>query len=172
MSGFQSGRPLDSWRWLVMPALIALVATLLTDIPLRIWGTRLPQPVYLLVLAFSWAVIRPSLLPPFVLLLLGLYLDLFEGGAVGLWPTCILMAYGFVLMTRPMMTGQSRVVMWGWYAAACLLAFTAAYLLSMLDALSTPNLLATFWQWLATALLYPFAHSLIERFEDADVRFR
>ena len=116
--------------------------------------------------------IRPSLLPPFVLLLLGLYLDLFYGGALGLWPTCLLLAYGFVLMTRPMMTGQSRAMMWLWYATSCLLAFLAAYLLAMLDALVTPNLLATFWQWLATALLYPFAHRLIERFEDADVRFR
>ncbi len=42
----------------------------------------------------------------------------------------------------------------------------------MLDALETPNLLGAFWQWLVTALLYPFAHNLIQRFEDADVRFR
>jgi rod shape-determining protein MreD len=172
MSGFQANRPLDSWRWLAIPAVVVVIAAVLTDIPLRIFGIRLPEPVYCMVLAFSWAVIRPSLLPPFVLLLLGLYLDLFHGGAVGLWPTCLLLAYGFVLMTRPMMIGQSRAMMWAWYAVACLLAFTAAYLLAMLDALVTPNLLATFWQWLATALLYPFAHRLIERFEDADVRFR
>ena len=42
----------------------------------------------------------------------------------------------------------------------------------MLDALVTPNLLATFWQLLVTVLLYPFAHRLIARYEDADVRFR
>jgi rod shape-determining protein MreD len=172
MSGFQSSKPLDSWRWMVIPALVVVAATILTGIPLRVFSTRLPEPVYGLVLAFSWAVIRPSVLPPFVLLLLGLYLDLYHGGEVGLWPTSLLLAYGFVLTTRPMMTGQSRAMMWIWYAVACLMAFVAAYLLSMLDALETPNLLATFWQWLATALLYPFAHRLIQRFEDADVRFR
>jgi rod shape-determining protein MreD len=31
---------------------------------------------------------------------------------------------------------------------------------------------AVAWQYLATILLYPFSHRLIERFEDADVRFR
>jgi rod shape-determining protein MreD len=172
MSGFQSSKPLVTWRWLTVPALVVVVATVLTDIPLRVFGARLPEPVYGLVLAFSWAVIRPSLLPPFVLLLLGLYSDLFDGGEIGLWPTSLLLAYGFVLVTRPMMIGQSRAMMWAWYAIACLLAFTAAYLLTMLDALETPNLLSAFWQWLVTALLYPFAHSLIQRFEDADVRFR
>jgi rod shape-determining protein MreD len=35
-----------------------------------------------------------------------------------------------------------------------------------------PSLLALGWQYLATLILYPFAHRLIERYEDADVRFR
>jgi rod shape-determining protein MreD len=35
-----------------------------------------------------------------------------------------------------------------------------------------PNIFGVCWQFLATAALYPFAHRLIERFEDADVRFR
>lgn len=172
MSGFEANRPLDSWRWLVFPAILVVVAEILTDIPLRIFGLRLPQPAYGLVLAFSWAVIRPSILPPFVLLLIGLYSDLFHGGAFGLWGTCLLLAYGFVLLTRPMMTGQGRGVMWMWYAGACLVAIGAGYLLTMLGALVTPNLLSTFWLWLVTAALFPFAYRLIERFEDADVRFR
>ena len=29
-----------------------------------------------------------------------------------------------------------------------------------------------FWQFLASLVLFPFAHRLIERFDDADVRFR
>ena len=34
------------------------------------------------------------------------------------------------------------------------------------------SFIAVGWQFLATIVLYPFAHWLIERFEDADVRFR
>ena len=46
------------------------------------------------------------------------------------------------------------------------------FLFTMLDSLAMPSLLAVFWQFLVTALLFPFAHRLIDRFEDADVRFR
>jgi rod shape-determining protein MreD len=42
----------------------------------------------------------------------------------------------------------------------------------MLDSLAMPSLIAVFWQFLATVLLFPFAQSLVDRFEDADVRFR
>jgi rod shape-determining protein MreD len=172
MSGFQAHRPLDSWRWLAIPVVVCVLATLLAAIPFRFLHMRLPEPVFPLILAFAWAVIRPSILPPVLLLLLGLWMDLFWGGPLGLWSIGLLVAYGFVLFTRAMMTGQSRMMMWAWYAATCGLGMLSAYLLTMLDALVTPNLFATFWQFLVTALLYPFAHRLIQRFEDADVRFR
>ena len=47
-----------------------------------------------------------------------------------------------------------------------------AYLFVMLDSKSSPGLVPTAWQFLATIVLYPFAQRLIDRFEDADVRFR
>ena len=71
-----------------------------------------------------------------------------------------------------MMVGQSRPMMWAWFAVACALAEGAAFLVTQLDVRATPNLLAMLWQFLATILLYPFAHRLIDRFEDADIRFR
>lgn len=172
MSGFQASRPLNAWRWLGLPFAACIVATVLFALPVRILGFALPEPVFPLVPAFAWAVIRPSLLPPLLLMGLGLFLDVFWYAPMGLWATSLLMAYGFVLLTRAAMTGQSRLMMWIWFAAAAGLAMGSAYLLSMLNALITPNALATFWQLAASVLLYPFAHRLIERFEDADVRFR
>ena len=88
------------------------------------------------------------------------------------WLTLSLLAYAAVLSARSVMTGQSRAMRQFWFAAASALAMLVGFLLSALDSLTTPNLFAVFWQFLATALLYPFAHRLIERFEDADVRFR
>ena len=49
MSGFEANRPLDSWRWLAVPAVVVVVAVVLTDIPLRILGIRLPEPIYCMV---------------------------------------------------------------------------------------------------------------------------
>jgi len=172
MSGFQSHRGLDPWGWLGMPMAACFIGVLVVGIPLRLFGLALPEPVFGLVPAFAWAVIRPSIMPPVLLMILGLFTDLFWGGAFGLWAVSLLVAYGFILITRSTMTGQSPAMMWAWFAVACLLAEGTAYLLTMLDALNTPNPLASIFQLLVTVLLYPFAHRLITRFEDADVRFR
>jgi rod shape-determining protein MreD len=169
MSG---GRALNPGRWLGVPMLMCVVATIVFAAPIRIWGLQLPEPVFAMVPAFAWAMIRPSILAPFAILLLGLFLDIFWGGPTGLWGLSLLVAYAMVLILRNMMTGQSRPMMWVWFAGVSAVAMTAAFLFTMLDSLAMPSLLAVFWQFLVTALLFPFAHRLVDRFEDADVRFR
>jgi rod shape-determining protein MreD len=167
-----SARPLEPWRWLVAPLLLALVASILFAAPIRIFGLRLPEPVFALIPTFAWAVIRPAVLAPFLVLAMGLFLDLFWGSPLGLWALALLIAYGATLFTRQMMSGQSRVMMLVWYSTICALTMGAGYLFTMLDSLNAPSPLAVFWQFLATMLLFPFANRLIEQFEDADVRFR
>lgn len=169
MSG---GRALNPVRWLGVPMLLCIFATILFAAPIRIWGLQLPEPVFAMVPAFAWAMIRPSILAPFALLILGLFLDIFWGGPTGLWGLSLLVAYAMVLILRNAMTGQSRPMMWAWYVGVCAVAMTTGYLVTMLDVKSAPSLIAVFWQLLATALLFPFAHRLIDRFDDADVRFR
>jgi rod shape-determining protein MreD len=71
-----------------------------------------------------------------------------------------------------MMSGQSRLVLWVWFVVMVLICMTAGYVITVLDTGTRPSLIATFWQVLPTALLYPFCDRLIDRFEDADVRFR
>ncbi|WP_421930984.1 hypothetical protein [Phenylobacterium sp.] len=167
-----AARPLDPWRWLGFPMLQCLGWTLLFGIPLRVFTLQLPEPVFCMVPAFAWAVIRPSIIAPFGVLLMGLILDIFWGSPLGLWALSLLTAYGVVLLCRNWMVGQSRPMMWAWFAAACGIASLAGFLFTRLDARASPSLIAVFWQFLATILLYPFAHRLIDRFEDADVRFR
>lgn len=150
----------------------AILATIVFGIPMTFWGLQLPEPVFPLAVAFAWAVIRPSVLAPFGVLLMGLFLDVYWGGAIGLWAICLLIAYGMALAGRSMMAGQNRAVVWAWYGMVTATAMLAGYLFVMLDAKATPGLIPVAWQFLATILLYPFAHRLIEIFEDADVRFR
>ena len=167
-----AARPLEPWRWLGVPMVQAIIATILFGIPLRAFGMQLPQPVFPMVLAFAWAVIRPSMLAPFGVLLLGLFLDVFWGGPMGLWAVCLLIAYGLALAGRTMMAGQNQLVLWGWYGLATATAMVAGYLFVMLDSKSTPGIVALAWQFVATIVLYPFGQRLIDLFEDADVRFR
>ena len=141
-------------------------------IPLRIFTLAMPEPIFPVALAFAWAVIRPSVLGPFAVLLLGLFLDLFWGGPIGLWPLSLLLSYSLILMSRSLMVGQGVEILFGWYLAATALAMGCAYFATLLTAEGLPNALGTLWQYLVTAALFPLSYRLIERFEDADVRFR
>ncbi len=172
MSGL-TGR-LNPVLWLGLPALACAAGSLVLATPVRIFNLGLPEPVFALVPAFAWAVIRPSVLPPFVLVALGLFLDALWGGPFGLWPLCLLAAYAPVLMARAFLTGQDFVVLWVWYAAACALAFGVGFVVISARAERAA------WRWsaarlvqfLVSAALFPLAHRLIVRYEDADVRFR
>jgi rod shape-determining protein MreD len=168
----QPSQPLHPFAWLGLPMLLCVVATVVLGMPIRVLGFGLPEPILPMVLAFSWAVIRPSLLGPFALLLTGLFVDLYWGAPLGLWTLSLLLAYFVSLIMRNLMVGQSGAVLWGWYAGMTIFAFGFAYLLTLSRGATAPNLGATALQLVVTAALYPLAHRLIDRFEDADIRFR
>lgn len=170
MSG--AARTLEPWRWIGVPVLQVAALTLLFAIPLRFWGLGLPEPVFALPVVFAWAVIRPAMLAPPAILLMGVFMDHLWGAPRGFWPVLLLIAYGTVFAARSMLAGRSRIELWAWYAAVTALTLGAGYLIVMLDVKGTPSPLSVGWQFLATVVLYPFADRLIERFEDADVRFR
>lgn len=167
-----AARPMDPLQWLGLPFLACVVGTVILAVPLRVAGLQLPEPVFALVPVFSWAMLRPAILAPFGVLMLGLFLDIFWGGPIGLWALSLLVAYGVVFFLRSMLAGQSQLMMAVWYLATCALAFGAAFLFTVMDVGGAPSLVAILWQFLATIVLYPLAARLIDRFEDADVRFR
>ncbi|WP_346426496.1 hypothetical protein [Brevundimonas naejangsanensis] len=165
-------RMVGPMQWIGYPALIAAAATVLFAIPLRLFGLPLPEPVWPLVLAFAWPLIRPSMLAPAVLFVLGLFLDLFWGGALGLWAISLLAVYGVILLAAKFLSGQATIVLFALYVISTGLAFTVAYAVTRMDAGNGPSLLAMAGQVIPTLLLFPLADWLIERFDDADVRFR
>jgi rod shape-determining protein MreD len=152
--------------------LICCAASLVFAVPIRVFGLAPPEPVFALVPAFAWAMIRPSILPPIAVLILGLFLDALWGGPLGLWPLCLLAAYGSVLFARAFLSGQDFLVMWGGYAGACAIAMTTGLVCMRLETGASPSLVGAGWQFLASAALFPFAWRLIERYESADARFR
>lgn len=165
-------RVVGPMQWIVYPALIALAAAILLQTPVELFGLHLPEPVIPMVLAFAWPLIRPSVLAPLVLAALGLLLDILTYGPLGLWGLTFLVIYSVVLASRSFLAGQDTAVLFVWYAACCVLAFVLAYVAMAVIAGTPASLISVFLQLLPTLLLFPFAHRLIERFEDGDVRFR
>jgi rod shape-determining protein MreD len=165
-------RVIGSFELVFRPALIAIALTIILATPVEMFGLKLPEPVLPLVLAFAWPLIRPSMLAPATLFALGLFLDMFWGGTLGLWPLCLISVYGVVLTSRNLLAGQETQVLFVWYAICTLVAFLMAYLVVTLDAGRAPSLLALLGQVIPTLLLFPVADWMIQRFDDGDVRFR
>lgn len=159
-------------QWIVYPALIVIALTVLLATPVAVFGFKLPEPILPLVLAFAWPLIRPSMLAPAVLFGLGLFLDLFLGGPLGMWPLALMAVYAVVLATRALLAGQETQALFGWYVGCVVLAFLLAYLVVSVTAGNAPSLLALFGQVIPTLLLFPAANWLIERFDDGDTRVR
>ncbi len=168
----RTARPLNPIQWIVIPALLSVLATIVVSVPVQVFGLRLPEPVFFMAPLFAWALIRPSILAPFAALASGLFLDLWWGSALGLWGLTLVLAYGLVLFTRNLVAGQGRAVLWLWYGAVTALAMGGAYLFTMLDVGSAASPLAVFWQTAATAALFPLAHRMIEHYDDVDGPFR
>ena len=165
-------QPLNPSTWLVAPALSCALASVLLALPIRIFGLGLPEPVFAMAPAFAWGLIRPSVLPPFVLVALGLFQDGLWGGALGLWPLCLLSLYGGAFFMRRILNGQDFWLLGAAYAAGCALAFGVGVLLTTVVAGVVPNLVGVGLQLAVTVVLFPLGWALIDRFEDADVRFR
>lgn len=158
--------------WILFPALIALVLTFLFATPVRLFGLSLPEPIFPMVLAFAWPLIRPSILAPLMLLLCGLFLDMLWGGPLGLWAVVMLGVYGVVLLVRGLILGQETLLLFIWYAGATFIGYFVAWLFVTLDAGAAPSIFGGLWQVLITIALFPAANHLIQRFDDGDVRFR
>jgi rod shape-determining protein MreD len=158
--------------WLIAPVMLSLIASFLIALPIRIFGLQAPEPVFALVPAFAWAMIRPSVLPAIALVALGLGQDLLWGTPLGFWALCLLSAYGLIFLVRVILSGQDFWILWRWYAGACAMALAVGVLLTFLRAGQAPSLIGVGLQFAVTAVLFPFAWALVERYEDADVRFR
>lgn len=165
-------RPLQPVMWIGLPLIVCMLGVTAFALPIRLWTLQLPEPVFGLAPAFAWAFIRPSVLAPAALLVLGLFQDLMWGTPLGFWSVCLLGLHGLVLVARTSLSGQGFWVLWGWYGSGCAAAFGLGVVLAGLSAGNVPNLLGVAAQWLISVAIYPFAYQLIDRYEDADVRFR
>ena len=160
------------WRWLGVPLLLALLATILFAVPVQVAGLRLPEPLWMMPLVFAWPLIKPSVSGPLAILVAGIFLDLFWQGALGLWPLAMLTGYAAVLFARPLIVGQSPLILAAWYVGVTAVTFSAATLLTIFDLRAAPQAAAIGLQAFATVLLYPAAYRLLDAFEDVGSRVR
>jgi rod shape-determining protein MreD len=151
---------------------MCIAATVVLGTPVRIFGLPLPEPIFPMILAFAWPLIRPSMLGPAMLFLLGVFEDLFLRTPLGFWTLALLGIYAVILFSRSLLVGQETKVLLGWWLAVVAGAFVYAYFFRMLDVKVAPGIVPTLLQFAPTAALFPLAQMLVQRFDDGDVRFR
>jgi rod shape-determining protein MreD len=161
--------PLD---WVGYPALACVALSVAFATVVRFIGFPPPEPIFPMMLAFAWPLIRPSMVGPVTLLVLGLFEDLLFNTPMGLWALVLLGVYAGILATRHLIVGQDSRVLFGWWAGAVGAAYFAAYLVVWMSDGGAPSLIDSTLQLLVTLALFPFANNLVQRYDDGDVRFR
>lgn len=177
LRGGMATKVVGMWDWILFPALFSIAATIVLAVSMQLvikplsLPVYLPEPIWPMVLAFAWPLIRPSYITPFALALLGLFLDYFWGTPKGLWTLLLMLVYAAMTALRTFMIGQDRLVVFAIYVASELVAFTVGVIFMTLDTGQVPRLVSVAEQMFATTLLFPFVLYLLEKYLHADVRF-
>ena len=173
--GLRSGmasRIIGPWDWIIAPALLSMAMTIVLATSFQPFGFYLPEPVSPFILAFTWPLIRPSYIAPFVLGVLGLFLDLFWGGPLGFWTLTLTLVYGVLLTLRTYIIGQDWLIIFGIFLLSELIFFSVGIILVSIDSGAVPRLWGSVEQAFATTLLFPFVLYLLEKYIHSDVRFQ
>jgi rod shape-determining protein MreD len=139
----------------LLPGLSAVFLVMLVNLPVSLTGDLFPAPLLALTAVYFWALVRPDLMPPFVVLVVGLLEDLLSGGPPGVWATGFIAAYALVDRQRDNLAGLAGVAAVFGFAAAMLLAAAATFILTWIMYLRAPPLAPLLLASMVTVLFYP-----------------
>ena len=139
----------------LFPALIAAGLVIFANLPISFTGGLLPPPVLALGAVYYWTLVRPDLMPPLVVLAIGLLEDLLSGGPPGLWAAGFVAAYALTDRERETFAGMIGPGALMSFAAVMLLAGVTAYVVACLVYLRLPPLSPLIVEAISTVLFYP-----------------
>ena len=139
----------------LLPALSAVLLVVLVNLPMSLTGGLFPAPLLALTAVYFWALVRPDLMPPFLVLVVGLLEDLLSGGPPGVWATGFMAAYALVDRQRENLAGLAGAAAVLGFAAAMALAAAATFVLTWIMYLRQPPLAPLLLAIVFTVLFYP-----------------
>src|SRR5690242_471513 len=110
-----------------IPFLCALLGVIVSNIPVSVLGTLVPPPMFALMPIYFWCLVRPDLMPPFAVFIIGVLQDLLGGGAAGVWTLSFIASYAIVDRERDSFAGLAGIGAILGFAAAMLIAGASAY---------------------------------------------
>jgi rod shape-determining protein MreD len=139
----------------LLPALSAVLLVMLVNLPVTLTGGLFPAPLLALTAVYFWALVRPDLMPPYVVLFVGLLEDLLSGGPAGVWATGFMAAYALVDRQRENLAGLAGLAAVLGFAVAMAVAATATFVLTWIMYMRQPPLAPLLLASVFTALFYP-----------------
>src|SRR5262249_21351130 len=92
-----------------LPVMLAVFAVIFVNVPVSVTGGLIPAPLLALCAVYFWSLMRPDLMSPVAILIIGLLEDLLSGGPPGLWAAGFLAAYTFTESQRETLAGLSGI---------------------------------------------------------------
>src|ERR1700743_3642510 len=111
----------------LLPLLCGLVAVLLSNLPLSLTNGLVPAPLLGLVPIYFWGLVRPDLMTPAAVFVIGLAEDMMAGGPPGVWTLSFVIAYGVIDRQRDAFAGLAGLGAVLGFATAALIACVVAY---------------------------------------------
>jgi rod shape-determining protein MreD len=139
----------------LLPAFSAVLLVMLVNLPVTLTGGLFPAPLLALTAVYFWALVRPDLMPPYLVLVIGLFEDLLSGGPAGIWATGFMAAYALVDRQRENLAGLAGAAAVLGFAAAMALAATATFVLTWIMYMRQPPLAPLLLASVFTVLFYP-----------------
>lgn len=123
-AGFvMSGRVLSA----LLPLLCGFLAVLISNLPLSLTNGLVPAPLLGLVPVYFWCLVRPDLMTPAAVFLIGLLEDIVAGGPPGVWTLAFVVTYALIARQRDAFAGLSGLGAILGFATAALTTCAVAY---------------------------------------------
>ena len=149
------GRRLDIAARFSFPACITVLLMLLTQAPLQIPEQAALLPAVALCCVWFWSLFRPDAMPPPVVFLIGLLLDLLGYLPLGVGALTLLVVHGLVLRWRRVLSQQGFLPVWLVFAGFAVGASVLTWILTDLLTLRLLRPWPAIFKAALTAALYP-----------------
>jgi rod shape-determining protein MreD len=126
------GRRLDIVARVSFPACITVLLMLLSQVPLQITGQAALLPAVTLCCVWFWSLFRPDNMPPPVVFLIGLMMDLLGYLPLGVGVFTLLAVQGVALALRRSLSQRGFIWIWVVFGAVAAAASLVIWLLVML----------------------------------------
>jgi len=138
----------------LLPVLCGLIGAFAANLPISLLSGMVPPPLLALMPVYFWCLVRPDLMSPGWVFVIGMAHDIVSGEPPGIWAAAFVATYAAVDKQRDAFAGLS-----GWgailgFATAALIACTTHYAITSMYRWQMLPLSGSIKEFAVTSLLY------------------